>query len=97
MAPDNNIGRFISDTVASIPKLSSSAFEKLVNDSIQVRLVSFLFPVSLVFILLLPAEIWLIFFASILLWVGGVPFFGTACNIQIKRHFIISPHVCGMQ
>ncbi|WOH09068.1 hypothetical protein DCAR_0728521 [Daucus carota subsp. sativus] len=39
LAPDNNIGRFISDTVASIPKLSSSAFEKLVNDSIQDQLV----------------------------------------------------------
>ena len=36
--PDNKIGRFISDAVGSIPKLPSSAFEKLVNDSLQVRL-----------------------------------------------------------
>jgi translation initiation factor 3 subunit F len=35
VAPDNNIGRFISDTVASIPKLSPTAFDKLVNDSLQ--------------------------------------------------------------
>ncbi|KAG5081328.1 hypothetical protein AAZX31_02G239200 [Glycine max] len=33
--PDNKIGRFISDAVGSIPKLPSSAFEKLVNDSLQ--------------------------------------------------------------
>lgn len=39
VAPDNNIGRFISDTVAAIPKLSSSTFEKLVNDSLQDQLV----------------------------------------------------------
>lgn len=38
MAPDNNVGRFIADTVASIPKLSTSAFDKLVNDSVQVIL-----------------------------------------------------------
>ncbi|KAK7385747.1 hypothetical protein VNO78_31585 [Psophocarpus tetragonolobus] len=33
--PDNKIGRFISDAVGSLPKLPSSAFEKLVNDSLQ--------------------------------------------------------------
>ncbi|KAM7271447.1 hypothetical protein ACFE04_030661 [Oxalis oulophora] len=33
--PDNNIGRFIADTVASLPKLSPPAFDKLVNDGIQ--------------------------------------------------------------
>ena len=38
VAPDNNIGKFISDTVASIPKISPPAFDKLVNDSLQVRL-----------------------------------------------------------
>ncbi|KAA8534103.1 hypothetical protein F0562_031704 [Nyssa sinensis] len=32
VAPDNNIGRFISDTVASIPKLSPPDFDKIVND-----------------------------------------------------------------
>ncbi|CAI9091652.1 OLC1v1026725C1 [Oldenlandia corymbosa var. corymbosa] len=35
VAPDNNIGRFISDTVASLPKFSPQAFNKLVNDSFQ--------------------------------------------------------------
>lgn len=34
--PDNNIGRFISDTIASLPKLSPVAFDKLANDSLQV-------------------------------------------------------------
>lgn len=38
VAPDNNIGRFISDSVAAIPKLSPSAFDKLVNDSLQDQL-----------------------------------------------------------
>ncbi|KAI5656387.1 hypothetical protein M9H77_25180 [Catharanthus roseus] len=38
VAPDNNIGRYISDTVASIPKLPPQAFDKLVNDSIQDQL-----------------------------------------------------------
>ncbi|PKI46641.1 hypothetical protein CRG98_032983, partial [Punica granatum] len=33
---DNNIGRFIADAVASVPKLST--FDKLVNDSIQDQL-----------------------------------------------------------
>ncbi|GFZ14981.1 eukaryotic translation initiation factor 2 [Actinidia rufa] len=38
VAPDNNIGKFISDTVASIPKISPPAFDKLVNDSLQDQL-----------------------------------------------------------
>ncbi|KAI8540071.1 hypothetical protein RHMOL_Rhmol09G0233200 [Rhododendron molle] len=38
VAPDNNIGRFISDTVASIPKISPAAFDRLVNDSLQDQL-----------------------------------------------------------
>ncbi|OIW04093.1 hypothetical protein TanjilG_00653 [Lupinus angustifolius] len=33
--PDNRIGRFISDAVGSLPKLPPSAFDKLVNDSLQ--------------------------------------------------------------
>ncbi|XP_059628027.1 eukaryotic translation initiation factor 3 subunit F [Cornus florida] len=36
--PDNNIGRFISETVASIPNLSPAVFDKLVNDSLQDQL-----------------------------------------------------------
>lgn len=40
VAPDNEIGQFISDTVASIPKLSPHTFDKLVNDSLQVYLSS---------------------------------------------------------
>lgn len=35
VAPDNDIGRFISETVATIPKFSSQACDKLVNDSLQ--------------------------------------------------------------
>ncbi|XP_050212027.1 eukaryotic translation initiation factor 3 subunit F [Mercurialis annua] len=35
VAPDNTIGRFILDTVASLPTLSPSAFDKLVNDGLQ--------------------------------------------------------------
>lgn len=35
-APDNKIGRFLSDTIAALPKLSPHAFDKLVNDSLQV-------------------------------------------------------------
>ncbi|EYU19987.1 hypothetical protein ABFS83_06G069700 [Erythranthe nasuta] len=38
IAPDNKIGRFISDTIASLPKLSPQAFDKLVNDSLQDQL-----------------------------------------------------------
>lgn len=35
---DNKIGRFISDTVASLPKLSSQDFDKLVNDGLEDQL-----------------------------------------------------------
>ncbi|XP_009627880.1 eukaryotic translation initiation factor 3 subunit F [Nicotiana tabacum] len=35
---DNKIGRFISDTVASLPKLSSEDFDKLINDGLQDQL-----------------------------------------------------------
>lgn len=35
VAPDNKIGKFISDAVGSLPKLSPSVFDKLVNDSLQ--------------------------------------------------------------
>lgn len=38
VAPNDNIGRFISDTVASIPKLSPPAFDKLMSDSLQDQL-----------------------------------------------------------
>ncbi|CAK9184362.1 unnamed protein product [Ilex paraguariensis] len=38
VAPDNNIGRCIANFVASIPKLSPQAFDKLVNDSQQDQL-----------------------------------------------------------
>ncbi|XAR71947.1 hypothetical protein NMG60_11018408 [Bertholletia excelsa] len=38
VAPDNSIGRFISDTVASLPKISPPEFDKLVNDSLQDQL-----------------------------------------------------------
>jgi hypothetical protein len=37
VAPDNSIGRFISETVSSLPKLSPPAFDKLVNNSLQVN------------------------------------------------------------
>ncbi|XAR65908.1 hypothetical protein NMG60_11011906 [Bertholletia excelsa] len=37
VAADDCIGRFISDTAASIPKISPLAFDRLVNDSIQQR------------------------------------------------------------
>ncbi|CAL0315752.1 unnamed protein product [Lupinus luteus] len=33
--PENRIGRLISDAVGSLPKLPPSAFDKLVNDSLQ--------------------------------------------------------------
>ncbi|KAI3757866.1 hypothetical protein L6452_05409 [Arctium lappa] len=39
VAADNKVGRFISDTVSSIPKLSPPAFDKLVNDTLQDELV----------------------------------------------------------
>ncbi|XP_041002733.1 eukaryotic translation initiation factor 3 subunit F-like [Juglans microcarpa x Juglans regia] len=35
VAPDNSIGRFLSETVSSLPKLSPSALDKLVNNSLQ--------------------------------------------------------------
>ncbi|XVE52538.1 hypothetical protein DITRI_Ditri02bG0130000 [Diplodiscus trichospermus] len=35
---DNSIGRFIADTVASLPKVSPPVFDKLVNDSLQDQL-----------------------------------------------------------
>ncbi|KAF7830979.1 eukaryotic translation initiation factor 3 subunit F [Senna tora] len=35
VVPDNNVGKFISDAVGSLPKLPPSAFDKLVNDSLQ--------------------------------------------------------------
>lgn len=35
VAPDNNIGRFIADTLASVPKMSPAAFDKVLNDKIQ--------------------------------------------------------------
>lgn len=35
LAPDNNIGRFISDTLSSVPNLSPASFEKVFNDRIQ--------------------------------------------------------------
>jgi len=35
VAPDNKIGKFISDAVGSLPKLPPSDFDKLVNDSLQ--------------------------------------------------------------
>lgn len=38
VAPDNSIGRYISETVASLPKLAPPAFDKLVNDSLQDQL-----------------------------------------------------------
>ncbi|RLN00571.1 eukaryotic translation initiation factor 3 subunit F [Panicum miliaceum] len=35
VAPDHKIGRFISESAASMPKLSPAAFDKLFNDKIQ--------------------------------------------------------------
>ncbi|KAH7548208.1 hypothetical protein ACOSQ2_032774 [Xanthoceras sorbifolium] len=35
VAPDNSIGSLISESVASLPKLSPLAFDKLINDSLQ--------------------------------------------------------------
>lgn len=34
--PDNSVGRFLADTMASVPRISSDAFDKLFNDSVQV-------------------------------------------------------------
>ncbi|KAF3554146.1 hypothetical protein F2Q69_00010839 [Brassica cretica] len=36
--PDNNIGRFIAEAVASLPKLPPQVFDNLVNDSLQDQL-----------------------------------------------------------
>lgn len=36
VAPDNSVGRFLWDAVESLPKLPPAAFDKLVNDSLQV-------------------------------------------------------------
>jgi len=33
--PDNTIGRYLADTVGSIPKIAPDAFDKLFNDSVQ--------------------------------------------------------------
>jgi hypothetical protein len=38
--PDNSIGRFLADTMASVPRISSDAFDKLFNDSVQVKFYS---------------------------------------------------------
>ncbi|XP_068634414.1 eukaryotic translation initiation factor 3 subunit F [Aristolochia californica] len=35
IAPDNRIGRTLADTVASLPKMSPGAFDKLMNDRLQ--------------------------------------------------------------
>ncbi|MED6181664.1 Eukaryotic translation initiation factor 3 subunit F [Stylosanthes scabra] len=35
VAPDNKIGRFVSDAVGALPKLPAEVFDKLVNDSLQ--------------------------------------------------------------
>jgi len=41
VTPDNKIGRFIADTLASIPKMSPAAFDRVFNDRIQVLIFSF--------------------------------------------------------
>ncbi|KAL3653492.1 Eukaryotic translation initiation factor 3 subunit F [Castilleja foliolosa] len=38
VAADSKIGRYISEAIASLPKLSPHAFDKLVNDSLQDQL-----------------------------------------------------------
>jgi len=35
VAPDQTVGRYLMDTMATIPKMSPDAFDKLFNDSIQ--------------------------------------------------------------
>ncbi|KAG9445335.1 hypothetical protein H6P81_016675 [Aristolochia fimbriata] len=35
VAPDNSIGRTLADSVASLPKISSGSFDKLMNDRLQ--------------------------------------------------------------
>ncbi|GAB4859978.1 hypothetical protein Ancab_011457 [Ancistrocladus abbreviatus] len=38
VVPDINIGRFVADTLSSLPKMAAPAFDKLVNDSLQDQL-----------------------------------------------------------
>jgi translation initiation factor 3 subunit F len=33
--PDNSVGRYLADTLASVPRVATDAFDKLFNDSIQ--------------------------------------------------------------
>lgn len=47
VAPDNSVGRFIADAVSSLPKMSPAAFDKLVNDSLQVRILKLDHPSTL--------------------------------------------------
>eukprot|EP01018_Ginkgo_biloba_P036023 Gb_36251 [translate_table: standard] len=35
IVPDNNVGRYLADTIAAVPKISPDAFDKLFNDSVQ--------------------------------------------------------------
>ncbi|KAH7352025.1 hypothetical protein KP509_19G025600 [Ceratopteris richardii] len=35
LPPDNAVGRYLADTLASIPKISPETFDKLFNDSVQ--------------------------------------------------------------
>jgi translation initiation factor 3 subunit F len=35
LPPDNAIGRYLADTIASVPRVNSDAFDKLFNDSVQ--------------------------------------------------------------
>ncbi len=37
LPPDNAIGRYLADTIASVPRVNSDAFDKLFNDSVQVH------------------------------------------------------------
>lgn len=37
MAPDNDIGRFIADALASVPKIPPPDFDNLFNDTLQVH------------------------------------------------------------
>lgn len=36
LPPDNGIGRYLADTLASVPRVKADAFDKLFNDSVQV-------------------------------------------------------------
>jgi len=33
--PNNNIGRFLADTIASLPRVDSAQFDKMFNNSLQ--------------------------------------------------------------